>query len=76
MSAAILLKTEINNLLTVKELARYLQIDSQTIYKWVRTNQIPHKKIGHEKNSAVRFELDDVMAWTSTECKSNTGTTK
>lgn len=59
--------SEVNQLLTVVELAAYLQLNVQTIYRWVRRNQIPYRKVGPDKNSAVRFDLCEVMAWTSTE---------
>ena len=48
-------------LLTVAELAEYLQVKPRTIYQWVWRNRIPSLRAG----STVRFrraEIDDWLA--------------
>jgi excisionase family DNA binding protein len=46
-------------IMTVPELAGYLQIHPTTLYKLVRRRQIPAFKIG----SDYRFERDAIVRW-------------
>jgi excisionase family DNA binding protein len=45
--------------MTVEQLAKYLQLDEQTIYRKVRTGQIPAVKIG----KTLRFKRDVIDGW-------------
>lgn len=45
-----------NNLLDIKEVARYLHIAKSTLYRWVNQKKIKHVKIG----SRVLFSQDDL----------------
>jgi len=48
-----------NRLLTVDEVAEYLQVKSSTIYQWTHMEFIPHVKVG----KFVRFRLDRIDTW-------------
>lgn len=37
-----------NDIMTLEEVAEYLKLKPQTIYKWAQENQIPAVKIGKE----------------------------
>ena len=44
---------------TVAEVARYLHVQPTTIYKLIRTGQLPAFKIGAE----YRFDMDQLKKW-------------
>lgn len=46
-------------LITVEELAEYLNLNPHTIYIWVEQGKIPHIKIGR----MVRFDLLEIEDW-------------
>lgn len=46
-------------LLTVEEIADYLQVKPSTIYQWTHQGFIPHVKLGNR----VRFRLSRVDRW-------------
>jgi excisionase family DNA binding protein len=46
-------------LLTVEEIADYLQVKPSTIYQWTHQGFIPHVKLGNR----VRFRLSQVDRW-------------
>ncbi len=46
-------------LLTVEEIADYLQVKPSTIYQWTHQGFIPHVKLGNR----VRFRLSQVDKW-------------
>ncbi len=46
-------------LMTVEEIAEYLQVKPSTIYQWTHTGFIPHVKLGNR----VRFRLSQVDRW-------------
>jgi len=46
-------------LLTIKELAKYLDIHKITLYRWVKQKKIPAVKIG----KLWRFKKDKIDAW-------------
>lgn len=54
-------------LMTLQEVADYLQIKERTIYLWAQTGKIPGFKLG----SAWRFKKDDLDLWIE-EQKRNT----
>lgn len=49
----------LDQLLTVSEVALFLQLKPSTIYQWVSMRQIPYLQIG--KN--IRFRKRDLMEW-------------
>jgi excisionase family DNA binding protein len=49
---------ELEEALTVPEVAKMLRISRQTIYNMVRANKIPHFRVG----SKVRFNRADIEA--------------
>ena len=51
-------------ILTIEELAGYLRLKPQTIYKWVQGNRIPAAKLGKEwrfRKSTIDRWLDEQM---------------
>ncbi len=46
-------------LLDTEEVALLLKVKKRTIYEWVRTNKIPHKKIG----DLLRFSKPEILKW-------------
>ncbi|MCM8771345.1 MAG: helix-turn-helix domain-containing protein [Candidatus Omnitrophica bacterium] len=46
-------------LITVEELAKYLNLNPHTIYIWVEQKKIPFIKIGR----MVRFDLIEIEEW-------------
>jgi len=54
-------------LLTVVEIAQYLQVQPSTIYQWTHQGYIPHIKLGN----FVRFRVSQVDRWL--ENKTNNG---
>lgn len=48
-----------NRLLTVDEVAQWLQVKPRTIYQWVHEGYIPVIKLG----ALVRFDQASVMGW-------------
>ena len=48
-----------NTLLCVDDVAHLLNVAPQTVYKWVRTDYIPHFKLG----KCVRFSQAAVLQW-------------
>lgn len=60
---------EDNQLLTTEEVAGYLNVSEQTIYRWCRTSKIPHFNL----NSTYRFGLKDIDDWLkSKHCRPQT----
>ena len=54
-----------NALITVEDVARYLKLKPQTIYKWAQEDQIPAIKLGKEwrfRKSLIDRWLDDKFA--------------
>ena len=49
-----------DRLLTVEEIAEYLQVEKKTIYKWSSQGRIPCIKFS---GKCVRFELEKVRRW-------------
>ncbi len=52
-------------LLTVEEIADYLQVKPSTIYQWTHQGFIPHVKLGNR----VRFRLCQVDRWIERRAK-------
>jgi excisionase family DNA binding protein len=53
-----------NEILTLEEVAAYLRLKPQTIYKWAQEKRIPAAKIGKEwrfRRSVIDRWLDDQM---------------
>ena len=48
-----------DDLMTTKELAEYLQLDRMTIYKLLKSGDIPANRVGHQ----WRFFRSDIDAW-------------
>lgn len=48
-----------NRLLTVDEVAAWLQVKPRTIYQWVHEGYIPVIKLG----ALVRFDQSNISAW-------------
>ncbi len=52
-----------NKLLTIDDVANYLNIKKRTIYKYVQENYIPHIKINKK---VIRFEIAKIDNWLET----------
>jgi len=53
-----------NEILTIEEVASYLRLKPQTIYKWAQEERIPAAKLGKEwrfRRSIIDRWLDDQM---------------
>jgi excisionase family DNA binding protein len=48
-----------SDVMTVDELAEYLKLDRQTIYRKFRSGELPGAKVGR----AIRFKRDVIDAW-------------
>ena len=46
-------------LMTIQDIAKYLQIKERTIYSWVQNSKIPGFKIGN----TWRFKREDIDLW-------------
>ena len=58
-----------DELLTIQDLARYLRLKPQTIYRWAQSRKIPGAKFGKE----WRFRRSEIQSWIEanyTEAKS------
>ena len=49
----------------VEEAADYLGIRPKTLYEWVRSGRVPHRKIGFN----VRFEPGELEAWAASQAQ-------
>lgn len=55
-----------NEILTIDEVARYLRLTPQTIYKWAQEKRIPAVKLGKEwrfRRSVIDKWFDDQVQW-------------
>ncbi len=55
-------RTPANDILTLEEVASYLRLTPQTIYKWAQEKRIPGAKLGKEwrfRKSIIDRWLDD-----------------
>ncbi len=59
------------DLMTVEEVARYLRLKPQTIYKWAQEKRIPAVKLGKE----WRFRKRIIDEWLDRQILNNQGDT-
>ena len=52
--------------LSVDEIAEHLGVKKDTIYKWVRTTDIPFHKVGR----LLKFRINEIDQWVVTGCAS------
>jgi excisionase family DNA binding protein len=55
-----------NEILTIDEVAEYLRLTPQTIYKWAQEKRIPAVKLGKEwrfRRSIIDKWFDDQVQW-------------
>jgi len=55
-----------NEILTIDEVAEYLRLTPQTIYKWAQERRIPAVKLGKEwrfRRSVIDKWFDDQLQW-------------
>lgn len=58
-----------NEILTIDEVAEYLRLTPQTIYKWAQEKRIPAVKLGKEwrfRRSVIDKWFDDQLQWPAT----------
>ncbi len=61
-------RTAPNEILTIDEVAAYLRLTPQTIYKWAQEKRIPAVKLGKEwrfRRSVIDKWFDDQLQWPS-----------
>ncbi len=46
-------------LLTVNEVANWLQLKPSTIYAWAASGRLPHVRVG----GRIRFQYTDILGW-------------
>jgi len=51
--------TQLQSMLTVDELANFLNVKKSTLYTWAYRKQIPSQKVG----KALRFSREDIERW-------------
>ena len=59
-------RTVANEILTIDEVAEYLRLTPQTIYKWAQEKRIPAVKLGKEwrfRRSVIDKWFDDQLQW-------------
>jgi PTS system nitrogen regulatory IIA component len=56
-----------NEILTIEEVARYLRLTPQTIYKWAQEKRIPAAKLGKE----WRFRKSIIDRWLDEQILTN-----
>lgn len=59
-------RTAPNEILTIDEVARYLRLTPQTIYKWAQEKRIPAVKLGKEwrfRRTVIDKWFDDQLQW-------------
>jgi len=57
------MKFRSNKLVTVREIAEYLDVTTAAIYKWIKEGSMPAPyRIGGTKG-ALRWHADDINAW-------------
>lgn len=47
---------------TVEDVAAHFGVSERTVWRWLKTTEIPHRRIGGE-GGTVRFNLGEVDAW-------------
>jgi excisionase family DNA binding protein len=50
-------------LLTVGQVSRRLRVSPQSVYRLVRSGEIPALRLGHGRNASLRFDPDEIEAW-------------
>ena len=58
-----------DEMLTIEDVAAYLKLKPQTIYKWAQTGKIPGAKFGKE----WRFRRSSIERWIDRQISSQTG---
>lgn len=61
-----------DEMLTIEDVAAYLKLKPQTIYKWAQTGKIPGAKFGKE----WRFRRSAIERWIDRQISSQTGETE
>ncbi len=61
-----------DEMLTIEDVAAYLKLKPQTIYKWAQTGKIPGAKFGKE----WRFRRSAIEQWIDRQISSQTGAAK
>ena len=54
-----------DEILTVKEFARYLRVDPTTLYRLAKLGQIPHFRVG----GSIRFSMKVIQKWTARQVR-------
>lgn len=56
-----------DKLVTVKELAEYLDVTTAAVYKWIKDGTMPAPyRLGGDSKGALRWTADEIDAWLET----------
>lgn len=50
---------------TIKDISKYLNVKERTIYSWINKGIIPHHKL---TNKVIRFNLNTINEWLESRC--------
>lgn len=50
---------------TVEDVAAHFGVSERTVWRWLGSTDIPHRRIGQGTRSTVRFNLVEVDEWAS-----------
>ncbi len=50
---------------TIKDISKYLNVKERTIYSWINKGTIPHIKL---TNKVIRFNLNTINEWLENRC--------
>jgi len=54
----------VQDLMTINEVAKYLNFKPRTIHNWVQKNLIPHYRLGRK---TIRFDMETIDEWLETK---------
>lgn len=57
------------HLMTIKEIAAYLNANERSIHNWMKTGELPYRRVG----SDIRFDMAEVDEWTKRHRKNAHG---
>ena len=58
----------LNDVMTVSEVAQYLRVNPQTVYRKAKAGELPAVRIGR----AIRFRRTELESWLKTQATSTT----
>ncbi len=59
------MEQSMEQLKTIKDISKYLNVKERTIYSWINKGTIPHIKL---TNKVIRFNLNTINEWLESRC--------